>query len=128
MPEATIILYGNAIFTATDKNGSPFAGGVAIQGDKIIAVGSKEEISQYQGPQTKIYHCGEDSLIMPGFNDGHQHLRMIIGTHHGVPLRYLTSEEAQCNGKKNIQNINGFMGWVGNIPNGKIRRHPIIKN
>ena len=43
--EADLILYSDAIFDSVKDE--PFAGGIAIKGKKIIAVGSKEEIKQY---------------------------------------------------------------------------------
>lgn len=67
---AELILYSNAIFDSVKDE--PFAGGIAIAGKKIIAVGKREEIETYQSGQTKVYELG-DKLVMPGFIDSHGH-------------------------------------------------------
>ncbi len=68
--EADLILYSDAIFDSVKDE--PFAGGIAIKGKKIIAVGSREEIKQYEGPDSDIKDF-KDKLIMPGFVDSHGH-------------------------------------------------------
>ena len=50
----------------------PFAGGIAIKGKKIIAVGDRKDIEKYQGAGTEVKDFG-DKLIMPGFVDSHGH-------------------------------------------------------
>ncbi|WNS74997.1 amidohydrolase [Bacillus sp. DTU_2020_1000418_1_SI_GHA_SEK_038] len=51
---------------------------VAIKGNRIIAVGSTEEVLTYQTEDTEIINLNGKSLI-PGFNDAHLHLT-IYGT------------------------------------------------
>lgn len=68
--EADLILYSDAIFDSVKDE--PFAGGIAIKGKKILAVGSREEIKQYEGPNSDIKDF-KDKLIMPGFVDSHGH-------------------------------------------------------
>ena len=65
------ILLSDAMFDAVADQPQP--GGVAIKGNKIIAAGSKEEVLQYQGAETKITDYGEH-MLMPGFCDSHIHL------------------------------------------------------
>lgn len=67
---ADLILYSDAIFDSVKDE--PFAGGIAIEGKKIIAVGSREEIKKYENPGTEIKDF-KDQLIMPGFVDSHGH-------------------------------------------------------
>ena len=69
---ADMIIKGNAIFdSVSDK---PFAGFVAVKGNRIAAVGKDmDSISQYAGADTKIIDAG-DRLVMPGFHDSHTHL------------------------------------------------------
>jgi predicted amidohydrolase YtcJ len=45
---------------------------IAIRGDRIIAVGSNEEILKSAGPATIVYDL-QDRLVLPGFNDAHYH-------------------------------------------------------
>lgn len=69
---ADIIVKGNTIFDGTQE--SPFAGFVAIKGDRIIKVATSEvEIKSYLDEKTKVIEC-YDKLIMPGFHDSHTHL------------------------------------------------------
>lgn len=68
--KADLILYSNAIFDSVKDE--PFAGGIAIAGEKIAAVGTREEIEAYAGDNTVIKEFG-DKLIMPGFCESHGH-------------------------------------------------------
>ena len=67
---ADLILYSNAIFDSVKDE--PFAGGIAIKGKKIMAVGDRKEIEKYEGACTEIKEF-KDQLIMPGFVDSHGH-------------------------------------------------------
>ena len=46
MNSADMIIMSNAVFTSCGDE--PFEGGVAIKGNRIVAVGSREEISKYR--------------------------------------------------------------------------------
>ncbi len=46
---------------------------LAIRGDRILAVGARDEIMKLKGPETKIVDL-EGRFVMPGFNDAHMHL------------------------------------------------------
>jgi predicted amidohydrolase YtcJ len=50
----------------------PWAEAVAVQGDKIVAVGSVAEIDHYRGTSTKVIDAG-GKLVLPGFTDCHIH-------------------------------------------------------
>ena len=69
--KADFVLKSNAVFSSTNED--VFKGGVAIAGNRIVAVGSDKEINQWIGLETKVFEYG-DELIMPGFNDSHFHL------------------------------------------------------
>jgi len=45
---------------------------MAIIGDQIVEIGSKEVISEWKGPETKVADYG-NSYIYPGFIEGHGH-------------------------------------------------------
>ncbi|RJS60421.1 amidohydrolase [Bacillus sp. PK3_68] len=71
--EADIVLSSEAIFTGLESNPQP--GAIAIINNKIVAVGSKEELRPFIGANTKVLDYGSQ-LIMPGFHDFHLHAMM----------------------------------------------------
>ena len=46
---------------------------LAIRGERIVAVGSNEEVLQQKGPATTVIDL-QGHFAMPGFNDAHMHL------------------------------------------------------
>ncbi len=50
----------------------PSAEAVAIFGDRIVAIGSNQEIRALAGPNTRIIDAGQGT-VLPGFNDAHVH-------------------------------------------------------
>ena len=68
---ADIVIKSNAVFDGTGEK--PFKGGVAIGGNKIIAVKPGNEIDEYITEYTITYEYG-NCLVMPGFNDSHTHI------------------------------------------------------
>lgn len=59
--------------------GRPRADAIAVQGDRIVAVGTSAGMSAWIGRQTRVVDAG-GRFLMPGFNDAHIHL-MTGGTH-----------------------------------------------
>ena len=70
MEKADLILYCNAIFTGSSLG--MLDGAVAIKGNKIIFVGSREEAEVYKTGQTVLKEV-KDGMIMSGFGDAHAH-------------------------------------------------------
>lgn len=68
---ADLILSSNAVFTGHSEQPGPAS--IAIAGNKILAIGSEEEIKAFADEKTKIYSF-QDQLIMPGFHDFHLHI------------------------------------------------------
>jgi hypothetical protein len=69
-PEADIILHNGFVWTVDKKNSSAEA--VAIRGERIMAVGTSEQVLKLAGPRTrKIDLAGR--MVVPGFNDNHVH-------------------------------------------------------
>lgn len=64
-----LIITNAEIYSATDNNK---ADAIAIHGDKILKLGSTEEILKLQGSDTKIIDA-EKNFLMPGFIEGHGH-------------------------------------------------------
>lgn len=67
---ADLVIY-NAEVT-TQASGSPKASAVAVKGEKILDVGSDQEILALRGPQTKVVDA-EGRRLIPGLNDSHLH-------------------------------------------------------
>ncbi len=77
-PRADLIFTRGNIYTGfVDPTASLGAGkraeALAIRGDRILAVGTRDEIMKLKGPETKIVDL-EGRFVMPGFNDAHMHL------------------------------------------------------
>ncbi|HZG16274.1 MAG TPA: amidohydrolase [Candidatus Bathyarchaeia archaeon] len=68
---ADLVLSSKSVFTGlTDR---PEPASIAIKENKIVAIGSEEEMKPFIDEHTKIYPCN-DNFIMPGFHDFHLHL------------------------------------------------------
>ncbi len=67
---ATMVILNSKIWTGISDN--DFAEAIAIQDDKILAVGSNEEIQNYINKSTTVID-GEGKLVCPGFTDSHVH-------------------------------------------------------
>lgn len=67
---ADAIYFGGAIVTMDDTN--PGAEAIAVKDGKIVAVGKKDAVLNYKGPDTKGIDLGGKTML-PGFIDGHSH-------------------------------------------------------
>lgn len=67
------VLISNLIYTGRED--CVMSGGVAVKGNRIVAVCSDGETEKYIGPETEVYRF-EDKLIMPGLIDNHLHMTM----------------------------------------------------
>lgn len=66
----TVIVHGR-VWTADRER--PWAEAVAIDGERILAVGSRDEIDRLRGARTQMIDAGS-GLIVPGLIDSHIHL------------------------------------------------------
>lgn len=71
--KADLILSSSAVFDSIQP--LPFAGYIAIKGNKIVKVGQGKASSELVGENTKEFDCGQN-MIMAGFHDSHTHLLM----------------------------------------------------
>jgi hypothetical protein len=69
-PKADMVVLGK-IWTANDAQ--PWAEGMAIVGDSIVATGTATEIERWIGDETNTIRVAEGQLIVPGFIDCHTH-------------------------------------------------------
>ncbi len=71
MPEpADLVLTGGKIVTLAEGRGVVSA--LAARGDRIVALGSEDEVRRLVGPQTRVVDL-EGRLAIPGFIEGHGH-------------------------------------------------------
>lgn len=106
--KAELILKGNAVFDGL--NDAPAPGFVAVQGNRILAVGGLEEWREYSGPETNVVDGG-NKLIMPGFHDSHTHL-LLAGMYKIYPnLGSARSEEETALQVKEYYDQNPGEGW-----------------
>jgi len=72
-----IFIHGN-IYTEVIDSAAAFGSGkraesLAVAGEKILAVGTRDEVMKFKGTETKIIDLN-GHFLMPGFNDAHMHL------------------------------------------------------
>ncbi len=69
-PTADLILVGGRIVTMDPSR--PKASAMAVKGDRILAVGSNEEVLAYGDAETRTIEL-QGNFLMPGFIEGHAH-------------------------------------------------------
>jgi predicted amidohydrolase YtcJ len=69
-PAAGLIIQNAHIWTVDPL--LPEAEAVAILGDRIVGVGSSQQVDSWRGPHTRVVNAGGKRLL-PGFNDAHVH-------------------------------------------------------
>lgn len=77
-PKADMIFTHGNIYSGVLDPGASLGSGkrseaLAILGNHILAIGSREDILKLKGPDTKVVDLG-GHFVMPGFNDAHMHL------------------------------------------------------
>lgn len=65
---ADLVLYGTVL---TVDDAQPTAEALAVSGGRIVAVGSRAEVSGWVGPETDVREV--DGCVMPGFVEAHGH-------------------------------------------------------
>ncbi|HJS48386.1 MAG TPA: amidohydrolase family protein, partial [Gemmatimonadales bacterium] len=68
-PPADLVVFGRVW---TGDTAHPSAGGIAVRGDTIVAVGDSAGIARLVGQGTEVIANG-GGLVTPGFADGHTH-------------------------------------------------------
>ncbi|MBM3696003.1 MAG: amidohydrolase family protein, partial [Actinobacteria bacterium] len=67
---AALVLRGGPIHTMVP--GSQVAGAIAVDGERIVAVGTEAEVAPWIGPDTVVVDL-EGRAVLPGLIDGHGH-------------------------------------------------------
>lgn len=68
---ADLIIVNAKVYTA--GSGGAFAEAVAVGGNKIVQVGSKDEVERRRGARTEVIDAN-GAAVVPGFNDIHTHI------------------------------------------------------
>jgi predicted amidohydrolase YtcJ len=87
-PIADLLLVNADIVTV--DTALPRAEAVAIGGDRILAVGTTEDVSQYLGQETEIIDL-HGQMVIPGFIEGHGHYTSFGGSLMILNFRYAKS-------------------------------------
>jgi predicted amidohydrolase YtcJ len=80
-PVDLIVLNGK-VYTGDDRT---FAEAVAVQGNKIVSVGSNRDIKRLRRPQTTVVDA-HGGTVLPGFNDSYVHFVEGSGTLRALNL------------------------------------------
>jgi predicted amidohydrolase YtcJ len=70
MPDADLVLTGADVYAVDAAR--RWAQAVAVRGDRIVAVGTEDEVRDLVGPSTVHLHL-PGRLVVPGFQDAHVH-------------------------------------------------------
>jgi predicted amidohydrolase YtcJ len=89
-PAADLIIRHAHIWTVNPKQ--PEAEAVAVLNGRIAAVGSDADVTQWQGPRTRIVEA-QGKRLLPGFNDAHVHFSDGGASLSAVQLTNVTSLE-----------------------------------
>jgi len=71
---ADLVLRGGIVHTVDANN--TVAQAVAVQGDRIVMVGSNAEIEKWLGPNTRVIEL-HGQTVVPGFIDSHYHFQNV---------------------------------------------------
>lgn len=85
---ADIILTNGKIFTSDSSQ--LYVHALAIQKNKILAIGTDQEIEKLSSGKTKRIDL-KGKTVVPGFNDAHDHLGWIIPSSHSIITEFSVS-------------------------------------
>ena len=67
---ADVLIVNGKVYPA---NGQPFQQAVAVRANRILAVGTNDEIGKLRGAATQVVDA-HGAAVVPGFNDVHTHI------------------------------------------------------
>jgi len=67
-----LVLTGARIWAPTGRPGAAQQDGIAVRGDRIVAIGAADEVADLAGPGTRVIHA-PGRVVVPGFQDAHVH-------------------------------------------------------
>jgi predicted amidohydrolase YtcJ len=91
---ANLVLRGGRVITV-DSQGRVVEA-VAVNGNRIVAIGSNQEVAPLIGPQTKVLELNGRTLL-PGFIDAHSHVEGLAESEHAmVPIQAPPLKDAEA--------------------------------
>jgi predicted amidohydrolase YtcJ len=69
--EPDLVVTGARVWTPGGLDGAP-ADGIAIRGDRVVAIGAADDVRRLAGPRSRVIEA-PGRLVVPGFQDGHVH-------------------------------------------------------
>jgi len=82
---ADLIITGRVATLAGDR-GFGWQSGIAIAGERVVGVGSENDLEAFVGPGTERWRLGPNLLVVPGITDAHLHLMTLVLAHRQVDL------------------------------------------
>ncbi len=104
---ATLALINGKVWTVDEKQ--PLAEAVAVQGNRIIAVGTNQQVQPFIDETTQVINL-KGKLVLPGFIDAHTHF-MDAG------LRLLGVDLRQARDAQDFARL--IKGWAEMLPPGE---------
>jgi len=108
-PIAEQVVFGK-VWTGNDKQA--WAEGFAIVNDSIVAVGTRSEIEDWIGAETKVIEASTENLIVPGFIDCHTHFMEGGFALASVQLREAKTKEEFINRIKSFALTQSKGAWI----------------
>ena len=109
MLNATLAIVNANVTTLNYKQ--PKAEAVALQNEKIIAVGSNEEIRKYVGKETKVIDA-KNKTVVPGFVDCHVHMTSFGWSLQTLDLRNVKSIKEMQQKLQEHAEKNPHKSWI----------------
>jgi predicted amidohydrolase YtcJ len=69
-PQPADLVFRGTVYTADPSR--PSAQAVAVRDGVIVAVGDRDAVGRYEGPETRVIDLGT-GMLLPGFHDSHVH-------------------------------------------------------
>jgi len=109
-PKADLVLRNGAIYTMEREQ--PWAGAIAISGNKIIAVLDRDEQAEkFIGPQTRTIDL-DGAFVVPGFIDAHTHFNSAGEMVNGVNLLTVADDKGLRTELSRVVPIVGAGEWI----------------
>ncbi|HHY94772.1 MAG TPA: amidohydrolase family protein, partial [Firmicutes bacterium] len=83
--QADLIITGGRVYAA-DLSGRQ-AEAVAIKGDRVLALGTRQEVAEFRGPATEVVEL-QGQTVLPGLIDAHCHVIGLGLARAAIDLNY----------------------------------------